>query len=94
MSEDQPPPRIRIFLIVNNLPLFAFNSEVTSRIPKWVSDLSDSLPFTSNSMWRSWRFGVPICAGHHRRGLARFNCGNFSGSKVTSLDSPEASSTS
>src|SRR2546430_470349 len=33
-------------------------------------------------------------AGHHRRGLEMFSCENCSGAKVTSLDSPAATSTS
>ena len=40
------------------------------------------------------RLGVPIWAGHHRRGWLRLSCGNWSEPRLTSLASPGAIATS
>src|SRR5579864_5767439 len=96
MSEDQPPPRIKICLpLMENtrLPL-VFSSEVISRMPKLVSALSEVLPSASNVMFSLYSSGFPICAGHHRRGLSAFSCETCDGSNVTSFCSLGPSSTS
>src|ERR1039457_6772321 len=80
-------------------------SDVISRMPNFVWDMSEISPlapplaslfttlFTTNERLSSYRFGVPICAGHHSRGLLRLNCGYCAGEKTTAFDSPAPSST-
>src|ERR1039458_2104961 len=62
-------------------------SDVISRMPNFVWDMSEiSAPgpplaslfttlFTTKDRFSSYRFGVPICAGHHSRGLLKLSCG-------------------
>ena len=68
-------------------------SDVISRMPNFVREISDAPPSTSKVSVRSYRFGFPICAGHHSRGLLKLSWGYCSGEKVTSFDSPAANST-
>src|ERR1019366_8316794 len=49
--------------------------------------------FTTKDRFSSYRFGVPICAGHHSRGLLKLSCGYCAGEKTTAFDSPAPSST-
>src|SRR6202021_904841 len=99
MSGGQPPPRINIFL-----PLIlkrrlkrsgdcSATSDVISRMPNFVCDSSETAPSVSNDKFSSYKFGVPICARHHNRGLRRLSCGYPEGEKTMSFDSPAASST-
>src|SRR5258705_10155565 len=87
ISEAQPPPRTSTFrpLILKIRWFCLSNSEVICRIPKCTSWRSDILPAVSNCMPNVYRFGLPICTDHQRRGFEKRSCGYSAGEKLTDL---------